>query len=124
MTKRELNKKLKSKTLEIRNAVGIKDGIIRVIRARQKDGCTNIGSWRPTQTEVDIQVYAQVQNTDGDYEPINHYGPKEIRNFLRRRDSKVTDTVANWIKLWGFNTNIKINTIKLIPRKWQIINLP
>jgi len=35
MTKRELNKKLNSKTLEIRNAVGIKDGIVRVIRARE-----------------------------------------------------------------------------------------
>jgi len=120
MTKRELNKKLKSKTLEIRNAVGIKDGIVRVIRVQKKNGYT----WRPTETEVDIQVYAQVQNTDGDYEPLNHYGPKAIRDFLRRKDSKVTDTVANWIKLWGFNTSIKINTIKLIPRKWQIINLP
>ena len=37
MTKRELNKKLKSKTLEIRNAVGIKDGIVRVIRVRKKN---------------------------------------------------------------------------------------
>jgi len=119
MTKRELNKKLKSKILEIRNAVGIKDGIVRVIRARQKE-CR----WRPTETEVDIQVYGQVQNTDGDYESLNSYGPRAIRNFLRRRDSKVTRTVANWVKLWGFNSNVKINTIKLIPRKWQIINLP
>ena len=119
MTKRELNKKLKSKTLEIRNAVGIKDGIIRVIRAREKEY-----RYSRSKTEVDIQVYARVQNTDGDYEILNHYGPRAIRNFLRRRDSKVTRTVANWVKLWGFNSNVKINTIKLIPRKWQIINLP
>jgi len=119
MTKRELNKKLKSKILEIRNAVGIKDGIIRVMRARQKE--YRYGS---NQTEVDIQIYAKVQNTLGDYETLNIYGPRAIRNFLRRRDSKVTHTVANWVKLWGFNSNVKINTIKLIPRKWQLINLP
>jgi len=119
MTKRELNKKLKSKILEIRNAVGIKDGIIRVMRARQKEY-----RYGTPQTEVDIQIYAKVQNTLGDYEPLNIYGPRAIRNFLRRRDSKVTRTVANWVKLWGFNSNVKINTIKLIPRKWQLINLP
>ena len=119
MTKRELNKKLKSKTLEIRNAVGIKDGIIRVMRARQKEY-----RYGPTETEVDIQIYAQVQNTLGDYESLNIYGPRAIRNFLRRRDSKVTRTVANWVKLWGFDSKIKIKSIKLIPRKWQIINLP
>ena len=119
MTKRELNKKLKSKTLEIRNAVGIKHGIIRVIRARQKEY-----RWQSTETEVDVQIYARVQNTDGDYEPLNHYGKRAIRNFLRRPDSKVTHTVANWVKLWGFNTNIKINAIKLISKKCQIINLP
>jgi len=119
MTKRELNKKLKSKTLEIRNAVGIKDGIVRVIRAQQKENV-----YSQTETEVDIQVYARVQNTDGDWRHLNHYGPRAIRNFLRRRDSKVSNTVANWVKLWGFNSNIRIKSIKLIPRKWQIINLP
>ena len=117
MTKRELNKKLKSKTLEIRNAVGIKDGIIRVVRAREINENPNQYDF-PNFTEVDIQ------NTDGDYEPLNHYGKRAIRNFLRRPDSKVTHTVANWVKLWGFNTNIKINTIKLISKKCQIINLP
>ena len=123
MTKRELNKKLNSKTLEIRNAVGIKDGIVRVIRAREIKENPNQYDL-PYFTEVDIQVYAQVQNTDGDYETLNMYGPKAIRNFLRRTDSKVSHTVSNWLKLWGLHSNVRINNIKLIPRKWQIINLP
>ena len=110
MTKRELNKKLKTKTLEIRNSVGIKDGIVRVIRAREVNdhpfSCF---------TEVDIKIYAQIESALGEYENLNHYGPKAVRNFLRRRESKVDQTVSNWVKLWGFSQHVKIKSIELIP---------
>ena len=117
MTKRELNKKLNSKTLKIRNAAGIKDGIIRVIRAREIKENPNQYDL-PYFTEVDIQIYAQVMNTDGEYETLDSYGPKAIRNFLRRTDSKVDHTVSNWLKLWGLHSSIKINNMKLMPKKW------
>ena len=60
MTKRELNKKLKSKTLEIRNGLYLKDGVVQVLRAREK----KIGmSWgRYDCTEVDVRVYAKIES--------------------------------------------------------------
>ena len=116
MTKRELNKKLKSKILEIRNGVGVKDGTIRVIRART----SILPEWYPdnlTETEVEINIYAEVVNTDGDYIGLNEYGPKSIRKYLRRRESRVNQTVSNWVKLWGFDNTVNVKTINLINDK-------
>jgi|TARA_R110000822_G_scaffold49196_2_gene129007 hypothetical protein len=116
MTKRELNKKLKSKTLEIRNGVGIKDGTIRVIRAR----VSILPEWYPDglkETEVEINIYAEVVNTNGNYMHIHHYGPKSIRKYLRRKESRVNQTVSNWVKLWGFDNIVKVKTINLINDK-------
>lgn len=116
MTKRELNKKLKSKTLEIRNGLYLKDGVVQVLRAREKkarwgwDGCT----------EVDIKIYAKIESTLGGYETLDYYGPRAVRKFLRREDSKVKSTVSNWVKLWGFESNVKINTIQLISTRTEI----
>ena len=116
MTKRELNKKLKSKTLEIRNGLYLKDGVVQVLRAREKKA-----RWsRYDCTEVDIRVYAKIESTLGDYETLDYYGPRAVRKFLRREDSKVKSTVSNWVKLWGFKSNVKINTIELISTRTEI----
>ena len=115
MTKRELNKKLKSKTLEIRNGLYLKDGVVQVLRAREKK------FWHSKDcTEVDIRVYAKIESTLGDYETLDYYGPRAVRKFLRREDSKVKSTVSNWVKLWGFKSNVKINTIQLISTRTEI----
>jgi len=118
MTKRELNKKLKSKTLEIRNGLYLKDGMIRVLRARNKKT-----RWSKDSSEVDIRVYAKIESTLGSYETLDYYGPRAVRKFLRREDSKITSTVSNWVKLWGFNSNVTINSIELVSKKRQILNL-
>ena len=117
MTKRELNKKLKSKTLEIRNGLYIRNGIVRVLRAKNK---TN--RYYMNEVVVDIEIFAEVENTDGIFNLLNNYGPKSIRKFLRREESNVTKTVRNWVKLWGFTDLITIGTIKLISRKSQLTN--
>ena len=115
MTKRELNKKLKSKTLEIRNGLYLKDGVVQVLRAREKK------FWHSKDcTEVDIKVYAKIESTLGDYETLDYYGPRAVRKFLRREDSKVKSTVSNWVKLWGFKSNVKINTIELTSTRIEI----
>ena len=115
MTKRELNKKLKSKTLEIRNGLYLKDGVVQVLRAREKKA-----RWSKDYTEVDIRVYAKIESTLGDYETLDFYGPRAVRKFLRREDTKVKSTVSNWVKLWGFKSNVKINTIQLISTRTEI----
>ena len=109
MTKRELNKKLNSKTLEIRNGLYLKDGVVRVLRARTRE----CGWPRKNCTVVDIRIYAKVESTLGEYELLNYYGPRDIRKFLRRSDSKVKKTVGNWVKLWGFNSSVKLNNIQI-----------
>ena len=115
MTKRELNKKLKSKTLEIRNGLYLKDGVVQVLRAREKK------FWHSKDcTEVDIKVYAKIESTLGDYETLDYYGPRAVRKFLRREDSKVKTTISNWVKLWGFKSNVKINTIELASTRTEI----
>tara|TARA_R100000908_G_scaffold61139_2_gene38921 strand:- start:14 stop:361 length:348 start_codon:yes stop_codon:yes gene_type:complete len=115
MTKRELNKKLKSKTLEIRNGIHVKDGVIRVLRARNQKVL-----WGNDCTEVDIKIYAKIESTLGNYENLNHYGPRAIRKFLRRDDSKVKSTVSNWIKLWGLQKDVRINSIQLLSKKSEV----
>tara|TARA_R110002020_G_scaffold304525_4_gene520301 strand:- start:1629 stop:1985 length:357 start_codon:yes stop_codon:yes gene_type:complete len=118
MTKRELNKKLKSKTLEIRNGLYLKDGVVQVLRAREKK------FWHSKDcTEVDIRIYAKIESTLGCYETLDYYGPRAVRKFLRREDSKVKSTISSWVKLWGFTSNVKVNSIELVSRKWQLLNL-
>jgi len=116
MTKRELNKKLKSKTLEIRNGLYLKDGVVQVLRAREKKSFPLLKDC----TEVDIKVYAKIESTLGDYETLDYYGPRAVRKFLRREDSKVKTTISNWVKLWGFKSNVKINTIELASTRTEI----
>ena len=72
-------------------------------------------------TEVDIRVYAKIESTLGCYETLDYYGPKEVRKFLRREDSKIISTVSSWVKLWGFKSNVEINTIELISSKTEIL---
>ncbi len=115
MTKRELNKKLKSKTLEIRNGLYLKDGVIQVLRARDKKT-----RWSKNSTEVDIRVYAKIESTLGVYETLDYYGPRAVRKFLRREDSKVTSTISNWVKLWGFKSNVEVNSIELVSSRTEI----
>jgi hypothetical protein len=117
MTKRELNKKLKSRTLEVRNGLYLKDGVIRVLRARDQKVL-----WGNDCTEVDIKIYAKIESTLGSYETLDYYGPRAVRKFLRRDDSKVKSTISSWVKLWGFGSDVRINTIEIVSRRWQLLN--
>tara|TARA_R110000824_G_C15174690_1_gene673223 strand:+ start:92 stop:442 length:351 start_codon:yes stop_codon:yes gene_type:complete len=113
LTKRQLNKQLKSKVLIPfhQNSEYIRNSKIRVIRARNKE----VGYRREEKCMVTIQVCAQVQNTLGDWRGVQHYGPRTIRNFLRRNSSGVIDEVSGWVRLWGFSSDVYLETIELLP---------
>ena len=110
LTKRQLNKKLKSKILRpsSRRPNYMRDTEITVLRARTKK------VWRGEKTWVTIKIKATVQSSRGKWYPLLHYGPRHIRNFLRRDSSLVTSTVSEWVRLWGFGTDVYLEKIELI----------
>lgn len=112
MKKRELNKKLKSRILHVKNNSVMKHGIVRVVRARE----TQSNNGRHKFTSVDIRISAIVHSNRGEWLPLTQYGPRHIRNFLRRDKNNVPNTVNSWTKLWGFPSDpeITINNIELI----------
>ena len=118
MKKRELNKKLQSRVLNIKECLYMKHGTVRVIRARQKQTNSGRGGW----TEVDIRICAIVESNRGDWIPLTEYGPRHIRKFLRRHNNNVPNTVNSWTKLWGFpsDPDITINTIELVTNPCQV----
>tara|TARA_R110000787_G_scaffold155819_6_gene269649 strand:- start:11809 stop:12168 length:360 start_codon:yes stop_codon:yes gene_type:complete len=119
MNKIQLNKKLNSRILSVRETDYLKDCKIRVIRAR--NNTPNGGN----KTEVDIRVYARVKSTVGQWLPVTMYGPRIIRKFIRKQISGSVDTpnyVNEWTKLWGFpsDRNIKISTIELVHKPSEL----
>ena len=112
MKKRELNKKLQSRVLDVKSCPYMKHGRVRVIRARQKKSPQGIRGW----TEVDIRICTIVESNRGNWIPLTEYGPRHIRKFLRRHNHNVPNTVNSWTKLWGFpsDPDITINKIELV----------
>ena len=108
MTKRQLNKKLKSSLLQGNDGGYIRNINLRVTRARQVQ---HVG-WGKPYTEVDITVYAEVQCTNGGWRGCHTYGIKDIRTFLRREYNGIPNLVSAWVRLWGFPNNVKLKTIK------------
>jgi len=106
MNKRELNKKLSSTILTGSDGPYIRDISIRVNRARPKVG------WGSSHTEVDITVWAEIQNISGVWLECHTYGPRDSRNFLRRERNLVIGLVSDWTRLWGLPTEVKLKTIK------------
>ena len=84
---------------------------VRVVRAREKRSTSG-----RMFTSVDIRISGVVVSTRGDWIPLTGYGPRHIRNFLRRRNNHVLNTVNSWTKLWGFpsSPDITIKTIELV----------
>jgi len=125
MNKRQLNKKLNSRILSVRETDYLKDCKIRVIRARNNSTNEKLHSNGGNKTEVDIRVYARVKSTVGQWLPVTMYGPRVIRKFIRKQISGSVDTpnyVNEWTKLWGFpsDRNIKINTIELVHKPSEL----
>ena len=113
MNTRELNKKLSSTLLTGRDGEYIRNIYIRVNRARLKQTHLNSRNTRHEWTEVDITIWAEIQNISGEWKECHTYGIKDSRNFLRRERNLVSGMVNDWTRLWGFPTNdLKIKTIK------------
>ena len=112
MEKRELNKGLKSRVLNIKESSGMKHGRVRVLRARQIQSKSGSRQW----TSVDIRIGALVHSNRDEWLPLEEYGSRHIRKFLRRHNNNVPDTVNSWTKLWGFpsDQDITIKTIELV----------
>jgi len=107
MTKRQLNKKLKTSLLRGNDGGYIRNLNVRVTRARQVNP-----RWGRPYTEVDITVHAEVQCVNGGWRGCHTYGIKDIRTFLRREYNGVGNLVSSWTRLWGFPTSVKLKTIK------------
>ena len=112
MKKRQLNKRLKSRVLHIKESSGMKHGMVRVLRARETQSKNGIPKW----TSVDIRISAIVHSNLDEWIPLTEYGPRHIRKFLRRHTNNVPSTVNSWTKLWGFpsDQDITISTIELV----------
>jgi len=112
LTKRQLNKKLKSKILTPAhlNTTYIRNTKIRVLRARNKE----VGYRREEKSMVTIRISAQVQSSRGDWLSLHQYGPRHIRNFLRRENIGVVSEVSEWIRLWGFSNEVYLERIELV----------
>jgi|TARA_R110000787_G_scaffold64596_2_gene145769 hypothetical protein len=111
MKKRELNKKLKSRLLHVKNGKYIKHGVVRVVRAREIITCLG-----DIQTSVDIRVSAIIRSTTDNWLPVTSFSPRGVRKFLRQRHNNVPNTVNSWTKLWGVHSdsNITISNIELV----------
>ena len=82
LTTRQLNKRLKEKLLTVEDNHYMTDVKVRVLRARAKNQRLHYPS--TIGTLVSIQVCARVQSTEGRWLPLTAYGPRAIRNFLRK----------------------------------------
>ena len=111
ITKRQLNKQLKSRTLNVKENQYMKHATIRVLRARSKR--TKNGY---KYTEVDIRVSAIVHSMSGEWLTLDAFGPRHIRKFLRRTTNNIPTTVKLWTKLWGFSPydTVELSNIELV----------
>ena len=116
LTKRILNKKLKSRILRPTDRIKhyVRNIEIIVVRARRK---VPRGYRRGEKTYATIQIKGEVQSTRGEWLSLgNHYGPRSIRNFLRRNKSGIKNEVSSWVKLWGFPSEVILESIELISK--------
>ena len=79
-------------------------------------------AWGMKDYDVVIRVKSEVQSKDGVWFDLDEYGPRAIRNFLRRGNVGIQHEVESWIKLWGVNgrKNINLKTIYLVPRNGKV----
>jgi hypothetical protein len=120
LTKRQINNKLKGKLLTPITTRENKDYIqyceIKVIRARN----VKYGYWKgrkkreSEKTLVTVEISGAVLSSKGEYLPLHYYGPRHIRNYLRKKHNGIVGAVSSWVKLWGFDNNIELERIKLI----------
>ena len=99
----------------------IKNVIIRIERARvvPPGRARRLGkiSWEVVpMTMATIKIKADVQDKAGNWVDIGreYYGPRHIRNFLRRSQSGIKNEVSSWVKLWGFPSKVELEKIELI----------
>ncbi len=120
LTKRQLNKKLGSKILKPMDGWytnDIKDIEIRVIRARDEDlSYTNRFGDRKEiiQTCVTIRIKAMVKSNKNTWHNLKGYGPRAIRNYIRKPYTGVNNAVSRWVRLWGFDSEVTLETIELL----------
>ena len=115
LTKRQLNKKLKSKILLPTSTQGLmRNTKVKVMRARKDP------SGYRSRTLVTIKIQALVHSTQGSWLPLNFYGPRHIRNFLRNGSNGINTEISEWVKLWGFNKEVYIESIELISERGSI----
>lgn len=123
LTKQQLNKKLKSKVLQPKDLphFWIRNVEIRVERARvvPPGRARRLGrvTWKnKPMTMATIKIKAEVQDTKGRWMEVGnrYYGPKHIRNFLRRNQSGIKKEVSSWVRLWGFPSEVELDKIELI----------
>ena len=113
LTKQQLNKKLNSKVLNPDgryNSYNVKNLRVRVIRARdvnRLDGVT-------LTTATTIKISGMVKSSNGVWLSLDRYGPKSIRKFIRREDNGIVRTISQWVRLWGFNSDVYLETIDLV----------
>ena len=120
LTKRQLNNKLKTKILEpictIENIDYLKDFEIKVMRARSipYTTWTNRRRIERSKTLVTVKIKGKVLSSRGRLIPIQMYGPRHIRNYLRRKNNGIIGAVSAWVKLWGFDNEIELERIDLV----------
>ena len=119
MTNRDLNKKLKARVLKPkdREEYCIRNTEVRVMRVTP----STTKRWRPDYNIV-IRVKAEVQSSQGVWLDLHNYGPRAIRNFLRRGNVGIRQEVDSWLKLWGINgtKNLHLKTIYLVRRNEEV----
>lgn len=119
LTKRQINNKLKSRVLSPiktnQNHEYLKDFEIKVIRARDVSYGYWAGRKRKTafKTLVTVEIKGEVLSSVGTYLPLYYYGPRHIRNYLRKKHNGIVGAVSSWVKLWGFDNNIELERINL-----------
>jgi len=120
LTKRQINKKLKSKILEpltINDSNTYLDNFkIIVTRARLKDYDTGFDDLTDvrSKTLVTIKVSGNVLSSTNKLKPLRMYGPRSIRRYIRRKHNGITGSVSNWVKLWGFSNEVELERIEII----------
>lgn len=84
----------------------------RVLRARESKNQRGRFMW----TDVDIRISAIVLSDRDEWLPLEEFGPRHIRKFLRKQEFNISQTINSWTKLWGFpnDQDLTIKTIELV----------
>ena len=119
LTKRQLNKKLGSKVLKLDGSYtgDMKDVEIRIVRVRNEDlsYINRLGNQIiRKQSCVTIRIKAMVKSKKNTWHSLTGYGPKAIRNYIRKPYTGISGTVSKWVRLWGFDSEVSLETIELV----------